>query len=108
MTRRLTSLTIALVLATLLAVAAAPARAATPKEVDDAVAKAVKYLYQVQQDGNWEIVPNPVNQDGPDVKGKQWGGLTAMATYALLAAGENPQDERLAEAISWLLKQENI
>jgi len=107
MKRRLPLLTIALLLPALLA-APAPARAASPKEVDDAVAKAVKYLYQVQQNGNWEIVPQAVNQDGPDVKGKQWGGLTAMATYALLAAGENPQDPRLAEAITWLLNHDNI
>jgi hypothetical protein len=108
MTQRLTLPTIALVLLALLAAPAAPTRAATPKDVDETVAKAVKYLYQVQQNGNWEIVPSPVNQDGPDVKGKQWGGLTAMATYALLAAGENPQDPRLAEAITWLLKQDTI
>src|SRR5215216_6068575 len=92
----------------LLTFVAGPVRAATPKEVDAAVARAVKYLYQVQQNGNWELVPNPVNQDGPDVKGKQWGGLTAMATYALLAAEQNPQDKRLAEAITWLLKQDGI
>jgi hypothetical protein len=74
--------------------------------VDDVVARAVKYLYQIQnrETGSWEVVPKPVNGDGPDVKGKQWGGLTAMATYALLAAGENPQDPRLARSITWLLE----
>ena len=91
-----------------LTLASSPLRAASPKEVDAAILRGVKYLYQVQQNGNWEVVPGPVNTEGPDVKGKQWGGLTAMATYALLAAGENPQDPRLAEAITWLLKQDNI
>jgi hypothetical protein len=84
------------------------ARAATPKEVNEAVAKGVKYLYDVQQDSNWELVPGPAGDGRPDVRGKQWGGLTAMATYALLAAGENPQDERLAKAITWLLDNEQI
>lgn len=82
---------------------AAPARAATSTEVNDAVAKAVNYLYDVQQDANWELVPAPTGDESANVRGKQWGGLTAMATYALLAAGENPQDPRLAKAINWLL-----
>ena len=94
--------------AALLLSLALPAGAATPKEVDDAVARGVKYLYQTQQEGNWEVVPNPVNANGADVKGKQWGGLTAMATYALLAARENPQDERLKAAINWLLKEDKV
>ena len=94
--------------AALLLSLASPARAATPKEVDQAIARGVKYLYQTQQNGNWEVVPKPVNDNGADVKGKQWGGLTAMATYALLAARENPQDKRLAEAINWLLKEDKV
>ncbi|HUB24970.1 MAG TPA: DUF4159 domain-containing protein [Tepidisphaeraceae bacterium] len=36
------------------------------------------------------------------VSGGQWGGLTALATYSLLAAGENPHDPRLARAIAFL------
>ena len=93
----------------LVAVALAPApaaRAASPKEVNDAIAKGVKYLYDVQQDGHWELVPAPTGDGHADVRGRQWGGLTAMATYALLAAGENPQDPRLAKAIDWLLEKE--
>jgi protease-4 len=96
----------AILLAT--ALAARPARAASPKEVNEAVARAVKYLYDVQQDSNWEMVGAPAGDGKADVRGKQWGGLTAIATYALLAAGENPQDERLAKAINWLLDNDQI
>src|SRR4051794_34185990 len=97
-----------LLLAAALVAAAAPraASAASPKEVNDAIDKAVKYLYELQQDSNWELVQAPAGDGKPDVRGKQWGGLTAMATYALLAAGQNPQDERVAKAITWLLDNE--
>jgi hypothetical protein len=84
----------------------APVGAATPGEVNDAVDKAVKYLYDVQQNGNWEISAAPQGDDNASVTGRQWGGLTAMATYALLAAGENPQDPRVAKALNWLLDNE--
>lgn len=44
----------------------------------------------------------------PDARGavpessSQWGGLTSIATYALLAAGENDHDERIAKALAFL------
>lgn len=90
------------------AIVAAPeaARAASPREVNDAVDKAVKYLYDIQQDTNWELVPAPTGDGHADVRGRQWGGLSAMATYALLAAGESPQDPRLVKAVNWLLDAE--
>ncbi len=89
----------------LLATAARPARAATVPQVNDALKRAVKYLYTIQgADGSWEYLPRPDPAAGnADVRGKQGGGLTAMATYALLAAGERPQDARVAKAIDWLL-----
>jgi hypothetical protein len=43
-----------------------------------------------------------------DVSGLQWGGLTSMATYALLAAGESPQHPQVAKAIAYLDKAEVI
>lgn len=94
--------------AALVVAAAAPraGNAASPKEVNAAIDKAVKYLYEVQQDSNWEMTQTPTSDEKASVRGKQWGGLTAMATYALLAAGENPQDERVARAINWLLDNE--
>jgi hypothetical protein len=100
-----TRLSVFLIAAIAAAVALTPpaARAASPKEVNEAIDKGVKYLYDVQQDANWELVPAPTSDEKPNVRGKQWGGLTAMATYALLAAGENPQDPRIVKAVNWLL-----
>jgi hypothetical protein len=80
--------------------------AASPKEVNEAIDKGVKYLYDVQQDANWEMTQARQGDGAADVRGRQWGGLTAMATYALLASGENPQDPRLVKAINWLLDTE--
>src|SRR4051812_45986339 len=88
---------VALLLAVAAVVGLRPARAhaATAKQVDAALARAVAYLYSVQKDGTWEYVAAPAQVtdaiSGQDVKAGQWGGPTALATYALLAAGENPQ-----------------
>ena len=83
--------------AALIAVAmmsASLAAAATPKEVDDAIIKLKAELYDVQANGNWDA----------GQKGQQYeGGYTALATYALLAAGEDPQDPRMQQAIAYLL-----
>ena len=86
--------------------AADGASAASPKEVNAAVDKAVKYLYEVQQGAHWEMSEAPTSDEKHSVRGKQWGGLTAMATYALLAAGENPQDKRIEKALNWLLEKD--
>ncbi|MGB7158179.1 MAG: DUF4159 domain-containing protein, partial [Tepidisphaeraceae bacterium] len=86
-----------------------PVRAATPQEVDAAVQRAVKWLYAKQKEGTWETAPaRDASLKGQEVKGGQWGGETALATYALLAAGESPQDERLAKAIDFLKKADLI
>ena len=83
-----------------------PAHAAvTPQQVDASVKKSVEWLYTRQKDNNWEAGPSP----DPSAKlwqaaGGQWGGTTALVTYALLAAGESPQNEKLAPAIEWLKK----
>ncbi len=87
-------------------VALPAASAATPQEIENALARAKAWLYQQQNDqGTWETLPQPdpkasFNSHG----GGQWGGRTAIATYALLAAGESPQDPRLARAIDFLKK----
>ncbi|MDQ3441262.1 MAG: DUF4159 domain-containing protein, partial [Planctomycetota bacterium] len=81
------------------------ARAATPQEVDATVKRAVEWLYSKQKDGTWETKPaRDASLTGQDVAGGQWGGETAIAVYALLAAGESPQDERLAKGIEFLKK----
>src|SRR5665213_637300 len=92
-----------------LSAAIQPSRAATPAEVDKAIEKAKAFLYQHENaNGNWEEVQKPDPKGGQaDVKGKQWGGLTSIATYALMAAGEGPQSAKLARPIAFL-KQANI
>ncbi|HEX8339557.1 MAG TPA: DUF4159 domain-containing protein [Tepidisphaeraceae bacterium] len=96
---------ISLVLATcaLAAFAAArPAAAATPEQIDAAIKKGVAYLYKQQNShGNWERVQvAPGGNAGADLG--QWGGRTALCTYALLAAGEKPLDPRIVKATEWL------
>ena len=101
----------ALVLAVvLLAALGNPASAATPEQVDEAIAKGVKFLYsKLNKEGNWEEVQRPELSTPKDtkqinMKGRQWGGHTAIAVYALLAAGENPQDAKLKPALDFLEK----
>jgi hypothetical protein len=82
------------------------AYAATPEQVDAAVLKAQTFLLSQMKDGNCEVVPemNRVDPSPTDVAGWQWGGLTAVATYGILASGVKPTDPRIAPAIEWLAK----
>jgi hypothetical protein len=71
---------------------------ASPAEVEKAIDRAKAFLYSQQRNALWEVAP-----DGElSATGKHRGGLTALVTYALVAAGENPQDPRLVKAISFL------
>jgi hypothetical protein len=82
-----------------------------PESIDPvelAIRKAVAHLYKVQKGDNWEISPRRNDDEAASVTGAQWGGLSAMATYALLAAGESSQDPRVARAIAWLDKADVI
>jgi hypothetical protein len=88
-----------------------PARlcpAATATQVDAAIKKAVAYLYSIEHTDNWEIAkadPHGLASDGGYAEASHYGGYTAIATYALLAAGEDPKDNpKLDAAIKWLLK----
>jgi hypothetical protein len=74
------------------------ARAATPAEVDAALARAKKFIYAQQKGDNFEQKMN-----APWI---QETGHTALAVYALLAAGESHQDPRIAKAIEYLEKTE--
>jgi len=76
--------------------------------VEQAIRKAVAYLYTKQKNNNWETVPRRTEESGHMVDGAQWGGLSSMAVYGLLAAGENPQKKELATAIEWLGKADVI
>jgi hypothetical protein len=74
--------------------------AATPGEVQNAIDKAVRYLYAQQKGGNWEgskkarKIVSPA-QDQP-------GGMTVTATYALLSVGERRDIMPLAMGIRYL------
>jgi hypothetical protein len=80
------------------------AAGADPKKVQGAIDLAKQYLYSLQKNGNWELSPTPdvTETAGYSVKNGQYGGLTAIATYALLAAGDDPQSDRLKAAIAFL------
>src|SRR3569623_1737790 len=95
-----------------LTVASPPSRAANPKQVEEAIAKARTYLLNSQREGQWENVPRRMPDPVPNARGEilitdiinasQWGGETALVTYALIAAGESPQEPRMAQALKWL------
>lgn len=80
--------------------------AQSAQQVDESLKRAKAFLYARQAEGHWEQVParDASAVDGNSTRGAQWGGTTALATYALLAAGEKPTDARLAPAIEFLKK----
>jgi hypothetical protein len=79
---------------------AAVARAATPDEVQNAIDKAERYLYAQQKNGNWERAKKVKKVVSPAQD--QPGGFTVTAVYALLSAGESPDNPKLAPAIAYL------
>ncbi|MGB7159645.1 MAG: DUF4159 domain-containing protein [Tepidisphaeraceae bacterium] len=87
------------VVAVILTLLAPSSRAASPEDVDAALARAKEFIYKQQKDDHFEQKMNE-----PWV---QTGGHTALAVYALLAAGESHQDPRIAKAIEYLKKVES-
>ncbi len=92
---------------TLMAAAACPrpAAGADPAQVDAAIRRGRAYLFAHQANGNWELVPTRGTDPAEgraSVKGAQWGGLTAIATVALLASGVDPADPRVKQAVDFL------
>ncbi len=82
--------------------------AATPEKVDAAVEKAVTHLLLAEKNGNWESVVQPdlsVAAEG-SVTGSQFGGQTALATYALLCGGRASSDRQIIDAINFLVATE--
>ena len=88
-----------------------PALAATPQQVQQAIDKAQQYLITHRSpDGTWEVIGQPElstpvdqNQRLQDFKGRQWGGLTALSAYALLASGMDRRAPELDHPIKFLL-----
>src|SRR5688572_28930572 len=107
MTRRIAMFQAA---AGLLVAAVRPTSAATPDQVDAALKKARAHLYtKMDKARYWEETPAMDEKAGNhDVKGRQWGGPTAISVYALLAMGENHQDPQLKPAVDWIKKQRII
>jgi hypothetical protein len=68
---------------------------ASPEQVEKAIRGGVEHLYEVQQGNQWDF-------DWDQGHGNT-GGRTALAVYALLAAGESPQHPKLKSAIDYLL-----
>jgi hypothetical protein len=86
-------------------VVAAPGARATVsnQEVAGSIERAKAFLWSKQKGGTWELGPAPrasMNDNSPE--GAQWGGISALATYALLAAGESAQDAKMVAAINFL------
>lgn len=83
---------------------------ATTDPIQQAIEKGVAYLYATQKDGSWEVAPKRVGTDHAwrTFQGDVWGGNTAMAVYALLSAGEKPTDPRLAKAIEFLKRSDQV
>lgn len=88
----------------LLAVGALPTYAATHEQIQAAIQKGVQFLYTKQNKfGNWERTQQrPANAKPSGSDEGQWGGRTALVTYALLAAGEKALDPRIVKATDWL------
>lgn len=87
--------------------------AASPDEIDRAIAKGVEWLCSskdFKQNGNWEPSQkrDPDKVNGQLQTGAQWGGRTALITYALLASGESPNSPRLKPAIDFLKKSDDM
>jgi len=80
-------------------------RAASPDQIQTAIHKGVAFLYSQQNgNGNWEKsqTRQPIKGNGSGIDDGQWGGRSALATYALLTAGERPLDDRIVKATHWL------
>jgi hypothetical protein len=87
---------------------ASPLSAATPQQVQQAIDKAENFLLTHRnKDGNWEQIDKPKAGKEAELRtsteGRQWGGLTALATYALLAGGKDWRSPELTPAIDFLL-----
>jgi hypothetical protein len=85
-------------------------RAASPELIDEAIKKGADYLFSKQKNGNWEFAEkrDPTTKPYDYNTGGQWGGKTALVTYALLAADQSPQDQRIVQAVNWLRRAELV
>jgi hypothetical protein len=80
------------------------ASAATPDAVDQSIARAVKWIYSQQKNGNWEEVPVAEKGGGQSPNAGQYTGRTALSVLALLYSGERSSDPRIKSAVDFLMK----
>ena len=81
------------------------ASAATDEEIQAAIDKGKAFLYSKQTAaGRWETDPRRVGSDHAwnNMQGDSYGGFTSAAVYALLASGEDPRDQRIGKAVTFL------
>ena len=88
-------------------VAAAPVHArVTDEQVQAKIKQIVDKLYSLQNErGTWDPESPPMGSAGAEgghVFGINYGGTTALATYALLTAGESYQSPKLKRAVEFL------
>jgi hypothetical protein len=79
----------------------------TPAQIQDAIDKGKAFLYSKQFNGNWEVVatPKPSGEFPNNPSGLQFGGMTALATFALLSCGDTPSNnDNVKAAVEWLKK----
>jgi len=70
--------------------------------VQKAMDKSIAYLWSRWNEKTcWDSPPDPKASDRQKLN---YGGYTALATYALLAAGVDPKEERMARSIKRLLE----
>src|SRR5688572_23412071 len=104
-TFRLRSSIQCLLAAAVVAASSTLSRAADPDAVDAAIAKGVEFLFNdstFKQYGNWETEQKSKDtRNGDSITGPQWGGRTALCTYAILASGVSPNDARLKKPIEF-------
>jgi hypothetical protein len=91
-----------LILVLTLLVATSSSLAATPEQIEAAIKRGVDYLWSRQNAaGHWER-PDAVPGISKGTVGAQYPGYSALCVYALLAAGEKPNDPRMVKALEFL------
>jgi len=86
----------------------APTGPVTPEQVDYAIHLAQEHLLkQRNKYGNWELEQKPTykgeaGEGVTSLEGRQWGALTSLVTYAMVASGEDYRGE-MKEAVDFVL-----
>lgn len=71
------------------------------KAVERAINRAKAYLWSQWSGGHWAEPGRRGKRNGSGYA-PNYGGVTALCTYALLAAGDDPQQARMKRTLQWL------